>query len=162
MSKLVVIEFADHEAAFDMRAELAKLQKEYLIDMDDVVVVTKDEKGKIKLHQAVNLTALGAVQGSMWGLLIGMLFLNPILGLAVGTGTGALAGKLRDVGINDEFMKELAADLKEGTSALFILFRSVTGEKVLERLKQKGFKGKVLQTSLTVQAEEDLRKILES
>lgn len=59
-------------------------------------------------------------------------------------------------------MKELAADLKEGTSALFILFRSVTGEKVLERLKQRGFKGKVLQTSLTVEAEEDLRKILES
>jgi uncharacterized membrane protein len=162
MSKLVVIEFADQVAAFDMRAELAKLQKEYLIEMDDVVVVTKDEKGKIKLHQAFNLTAAGAVQGSMWGLLIGMIFLNPILGWAVGTGTGALAGKLQDVGISDAFMKELAADLKEGTSALFILFRSATGEKVLERLKQKGFKGKVLQTSLTVEAEEDLRKILES
>jgi uncharacterized membrane protein len=162
MSKLVVIEFADQVAAFDMRAELAKLQKEYLIEMDDVVVVTKDEKGKIKLHQAFNLTAAGAVHGSMWGLLIGMMFLNPILGWAVGTGTGALAGKLRDIGINDEFMKELAADLKEGTSALFILFRTVTGEKVLDRLKQKGFKGKVLQTSLTVEAEEDLRKILES
>lgn len=162
MSKLVVIEFADQVAAFDMRAELAKLQKEYLIEMDDVVVVTKDEKGKVKLHQAYNLTAAGAVQGSMWGLLIGMIFLNPILGWAVGTGTGALAGKLHDVGISDAFMKELAADLKEGTSALFILFRSVTGEKVLERLKQKGFKGKVLQTSLTVEAEEDLRKILES
>jgi uncharacterized membrane protein len=162
MSKLVVIEFDDQVAAFDMRAELAKLQKEYLIEMDDVVVVTKDEKGKVKLHQAFNLTAAGAVQGSMWGLLIGMIFLNPILGWAVGTGTGALAGKLQDVGISDAFMKELAADLKEGTSALFILFRSATGEKVLERLKQKGFKGKVLQTSLTVEAEEDLRKILES
>jgi len=162
VSKLVVIEFEDQVAAFDMRAELAKLQKEYLIEMDDVVVVTKDEKGKIKLHQAINLTAVGAVHGSMWGLLIGMIFLNPILGLAVGTGTGALAGKLQDVGISDSFIKELAADLKEGTSALFILFRTVTGEKVLDRLKQKGFKGKVLQTSLTVEAEEDLRKILES
>lgn len=62
MSKLVVIEFADQVAAFDMRAELAKLQKEYLIEMDDVVVVTKDEKGKVKLHQASNLTAAGAVR----------------------------------------------------------------------------------------------------
>ena len=52
MSDLVVISFPDQETAFAMRAELAKLQKEYLIDMEDVVVVTKDDKGKVKLHQA--------------------------------------------------------------------------------------------------------------
>ena len=161
MSKLVVIEFDTEEAAFDMRAELAKMQKEYLIEMDDVVVVTKNEKGKVKLHQAVNLTAAGAVGGSFWGMLIGMIFLNPLLGAAVGAGAGALSGKLRDIGISDDFMKDLAANLTEGTSALFILVRKATGDKVLERLKQKGFKGKVLQTSLTVDAEEDLRKVLE-
>jgi uncharacterized membrane protein len=44
-----------------MQAKLAKMQKEYLIEMEDVVVVTKDEKDKIKLHQAVNLTASGAM-----------------------------------------------------------------------------------------------------
>lgn len=44
------IGFADEHTAFEMRAELAILQKEYLIDMEDVVVVTKDEKGKVKLH----------------------------------------------------------------------------------------------------------------
>jgi uncharacterized membrane protein len=157
-----VIELDTEAAAFEMRAELAKLQQEYLIEMDDVVVVTKNEKGKVKLHQAHNLTAAGAVSGSFWGMLIGMIFLNPLLGFAVGAGAGALSGKLQDIGINDQFMKELAADFKEGTSALFILFRQATGEKVLERLKQKGFKGKVLQTSLTVEAEDELRKVLES
>lgn len=162
MSNLVVIEFDTEEAAFDMRAELAKMQKEYLIEMEDVVVVTKNEKGKVKLHQAVNLTAAGAVGGSFWGMLIGMIFLNPLLGAAVGAGAGALSGKLRDIGVSDEFMKELAANLIEGTSALFILVRKATGDKVLDRLKQKGFKGKVLQTSLTVDAEEELRKVLES
>jgi uncharacterized membrane protein len=161
MSNLVVIEFDKEEAAFDMRAELARLQKEYLIEMDDVVVVTKNEKGKVKLHQAVNLTAAGAVGGSFWGMLIGMIFLNPLLGAAVGAGAGALSGKLRDVGISDEFMKELGANLTEGTSALFILVRKATGDKVLDRLKQKGLKGKVLQTSLTVDAEDELRKVLE-
>jgi uncharacterized membrane protein len=59
-------------------------------------------------------------------------------------------------------MKELAANITEGTSALFIRFRKATGEKVLERLKQKGFKGKVLQTSLNVEAEDVLRKALEA
>jgi uncharacterized membrane protein len=161
MGNLVVIEFDNEEAAFDMRAELAKMQKEYLIEMDDVVVVTKNEKGKVKLHQAVNLTAAGAVGGSFWGMLIGMIFLNPLLGAAVGAGAGALSGKLRDIGISDEFMKELAANLTEGTSALFILVRKATGDKVLERLKQKGFKGKVLQTSLTVEKEDELRQVLE-
>jgi len=107
MSNLVVIEFDNEEAAFDMRAELAKMQKEYLIEMDDVVVVTKNEKGKVKLHQALNLTAAGAVGGSFWGMLIGMIFLNPLLGAAVGAGAGALSGQLRDIGISDEFMKEL-------------------------------------------------------
>ena len=76
-------------------------------------------------------------------------------------GAGALSGKLRDIGISDEFMKELGANLTEGTSALFIFVRTATGDKVLDRLKQKGLKGKVLQTSLTVDAEDELRKVLE-
>ena len=161
MSDLVVIEFDNEQTAFDMRAELAKMQKEYLIQMEDVVVVTKNEKGKVKLHQAVNLTAAGAVGGSFWGMLIGMIFLNPLLGAAVGAGAGALSGKLRDIGISNDFMKELAANLTEETSALFILIRKATGDKVLERLKAKEFKGKVLKTSLTVDAEDELRKVLE-
>ena len=47
MSELVVIGFDNEHTAFEMRAELAKLQKEYLIEMEDVVVVTKDDKGKV-------------------------------------------------------------------------------------------------------------------
>lgn len=63
-----------------------KTQKDYLIEMEDVVVVTKDEKDRVKLHQAVNLTASGAVGGSFWGMLIGFLFLNPLAGAAIGAG----------------------------------------------------------------------------
>jgi uncharacterized membrane protein len=162
MSNLVVIEFDNQVTAFEMRAELAKMEKEYLIEMDDVVVVTKDEKGKIKLHQAIDLTLTGAARGSVWGLLIGMIFLNPLLGTIVGTGAGALAGKFTDIGISNDFMKELAADLTEGTSALFVLVRHLSGDKFLERLKEKGFKGKVLQTSLSDEAEDNLRKALEA
>ncbi|MGD9072412.1 MAG: hypothetical protein PVI69_11650, partial [Desulfobacterales bacterium] len=77
MSNLVVIAFDEEHKAFEMRAELVKLQKEYLVKMEDAVVVTKDKEGKVKLHQAVNLTATGAVGGGFWGALIGMIFLNP-------------------------------------------------------------------------------------
>jgi uncharacterized membrane protein len=127
--------------------------------MEDVVVVTKDDKGKVKLHQAVNLTAAGAVGGTFWGMLIGMIFLNPLLGAAVGAGAGALSGKLRDIGISDDFMKELGQTFQPGTSALFVLVRKATPDKVLEELKD--FKGKVLKTSLTADREEELRKVLE-
>jgi uncharacterized membrane protein len=159
MSNLVVVGFDDESTAFTMRAELIKMQKDYLIEMEDVVVVTKDEKDKVKLHQAVNLTASGAVGGSFWGMLIGFLFLNPLAGAAIGAGAGALGGKLSDIGINDKFMKELGETFTPGTSALFVLVRKSTPDKVLDRLK--GFKGKVLQTSLTKDREEDLRKVLE-
>ena len=159
MSDLVVIGFEDEHTAFEMRAALAKLQKEYLIDMEDVVVVTKDDKGKVNLHQAVNLTAAGAMGGTFWGMLIGMIFLNPLVGAAVGAGAGALSGKLKDIGISDNFMKELGETLKNDTSALFVLMRKVTPDKVLEELK--GFKGKVIQTSLTKDKEEALREVIE-
>ena len=158
MSDLVVIGFDNEHAAFEMRAALVKLQKEYLIDMEDVVVVTKDDKGKVKLHQAVNLTAAGAVGGSFWGMLIGLIFLNPLIGAAVGAGAGALSGKLSDIGINDKFMKELGETLKDNTSALFVLVRKATPDKLLDQLK--GFNGKVLKTSLTVDKEDELRQVL--
>jgi uncharacterized membrane protein len=159
MSDLVAISFDDEHTAFEMRAELVKLQKEYLIEMDDVVVVTKDDKGKVKLHQAVNLTAAGAMGGTFGGMLIGMIFLNPLVGAAIGAGAGALSGKLRDIGISDDFMKELGETFKNNTSALFVLVRKVTPDKVLEELK--GFRGKVLKTSLTKDKEEELREVLE-
>jgi uncharacterized membrane protein len=159
MSDLVVIGFDNENKAFEMRAELAKLQKEYLIEMEDVVVVTKDDKGKVKLHQAANLTAAGAVSGGFWGMLIGMIFLNPLAGAALGAGAGALSGKFADIGIGDNFMKELGETFTPGSSALFVLVRKVTPDKVMDALK--GFGGKILKTSLTADKEDALQEVLE-
>jgi uncharacterized membrane protein len=161
MSNLVVIAFQDEQTAFEMRAALAKMQKEYLIEMEDVVVVTKGDDGKVKLHQAQSLTALGAASGGFWGMLIGMIFLNPLLGAAVGAGAGALSGALTDVGIDDKFMKELGESFQNGCSAIFILVRKATADKVLEGLGAFHGKGKVIQTSLTKDEEDELRKVIE-
>src|SRR5947207_3028710 len=161
MSNLIVIGFNNEADAFEMRAALARMQAQYLIEMEDAVVVTRDTKGKAQLHQPVNLTAAGAVSGAFWGTLIGMLFLNPLLGAAVGAGSGALSGKLADIGINDQFMKDLGATLTPGTSALFVLVRKSTPDKVLEGLKAFAGKGRVLQTSLTKDKEDELRKWME-
>src|SRR5215469_14125549 len=158
MSTLVVIGYKDMYQAEEVRLKLWKLQKDYLIDLEDAVVATKDKAGKIKLHQAVNLTAAGALSGGFWGSLIGLIFLNPLLGFAVGAGAGAVSGALTDVGINDKFMKELTAGLTAGGSALFILVRKSTPDRVLEKLEGTG--GKILQTSLSHEDEAKLQAAL--
>ena len=94
MSTLVVIGYNEIHKAEEVRLTLVKLQRDYLIDLEDAVAVTKDAKGKIKLHQTVNLTAAGATSGGFWGMLIGLMFLNPLLGLAVGASAGAVSGAL--------------------------------------------------------------------
>ena len=161
MSNLVVVVFSDSTTAFEMRAELAKMQKEYLIEMEDAVVVTKDAAGKVQLHQAVNLTAAGALSGGFWGSLVGLLFLNPLLGAAAGAGAGAISGKLTDIGISDQMMKEAAVAFKPDTSALFVLIRKATADKVLDGLKKFAGKGTVFQTSLSKEGEAKLRSTLE-
>jgi uncharacterized membrane protein len=161
MSNLIVIGFHNEADAFQMRAALAKLQSQYLIEMEDAVVVTRDAKGKVQLQQSVNLTAAGAMGGAFWGMLIGLLFLNPLLGAAIGAGGGALSGKLSDIGINDQFMKELGATLTPGSSALFVLVRKSTPDKVLDALKPFAGKGRIIQTSLTKDKEDELRSFIE-
>src|SRR5215468_1915810 len=158
MSTLVVIGYKDLYQAEEVRLKLWKLQKDYLIDLEDAVVATKDKAGKIKLHQAVNLTATGALSGGFWGSLIGLIFLNPLLGLAMGATAGAVSGALTDVGIDDKFMKELAANMKPGSSTLFVLVKKATPDKVLDEIKGTG--GKVLKTSLSHEDEAKLQAAL--
>jgi uncharacterized membrane protein len=155
MSTLVVIEYEDQYKAEEVRLKLRKMQKEYLLDMEDAVVAVKDENGKIKLHQAVNLTGLGAVSGGFWGALVGLIFLNPLLGMAVGASAGAVSGALRDLGIDDKFMKELAEGLPAKSSALFVLVRKATPDRVLDEMKGTG--GKILKTSLNHEDEAKLQ-----
>ena len=160
MADLVVIEYEDVHAAEETRLRLQKLQSEYLVDLADAVVAVKDENGKVRLNQIHNLTAAGAVSGGFWGTLIGVIFLKPLLGMAAGATAGAISGALTDVGINDDFMKEVASGFNNGGSALFVLVRKATPDKVLEELQGTG--GKILQTSLTHEEEAKLQAALDA
>lgn len=156
----VAVAYDDVYQAEEIRLRLLRMQKEYLIDLEDAVVAVRDENGNVKLRQITNLTAMGAVTGSFWGLLIGMIFMNPLLGLVVGAGSGALGGALSDVGINDDFMKSLAAELKPGCSILFVLIKQFTPDKVLAELEGTG--GRVLKTSLSHEDEAKLQAALDA
>ena len=145
MRKLIAVTYDTEFKAEEVRLQFLKMQKSYLVSLEDAVVVEKKQNGKVKLHQMYNLTASGAVGGGFWGVLIGLIFMNPLLGLVVGAGAGAVAGALSDVGINDDFMKQLAEKLTPGTSALFVLVDSDLTDKVLDALRGTG--GTVLQSS---------------
>ena len=158
MSDLIVIAFPTEAKAEEVRQKLLAMQQEYLIELGDAVIAVKDDKGRIKLNQMLNTTTAGAVSGTFWGTLIGLIFLMPLAGAALGAASGALGGALTDVGINDNWMKETAAAILPGTAALFVLVRKVTADKVLERLKGEG--GTVMKTSLDHTKEEALRAAL--
>lgn len=162
MSTLIAILFDDLATAFEVRASLLKMQKEHLIELEDSVVVTKTASGKIKLDQATSLSAAGAIGGGFWGMLIGLLVLNPLAGAAIGATAGAVTGKLTDIGLSDQMMKDMAASFQPGSSALFVLVRRVTVDKVLAGLKPFAGKGKVYQTSLDKDTEQTLRDALEA
>jgi len=160
MSDLIVIAYDDEFKAEEVRLALAKLQVEHLIELEDAAVVVKNAQGKIKLKQAVNLTGTGAASGGFWGLLIGTLFFAPLFGAAIGAASGALAGALSDIGVDDNFMRELGETLQPETSALFVLVRKVTPDKVLADVSKYG--GKVLRTSLSKDEEAQLQAVLDS
>ena len=98
--------------------------------------------------------------GSFWGLLIGLIFMNPLLGLAAGAAGGALSGALTDLGIDDNFMKPLAAEIKPGASVLFVLVKHFTPDKVMAELEGTG--GRVLKTSLSHEDEAALQAVLDA
>ncbi len=160
MSELFAIAYDDEYKAEEVRLTLLKLQVEHLIELEDAAVVVKNSDGEIKLKQAVNLTAAGAASGSFWGLLIGTLFLNPLLGVAVGAASGALGGALTDIGVDDNFMKELGKNLTPKSSALFILVKKMTPDKVLDEVSKYG--GKILRTSLSKDDEKQLQEVLDN
>ena len=160
MADLVIIAYETEANAEAARKKLFDLQKEYLIELGDAVVAVRQLDGNVKLNQLVNMTAVGAASGGMWGALVGMLFLNPLLGAAVGAGAGALSGRFRDIGISDQFMKDTATALTPGHAALCVLVRKVTADRVLPAMAEFG--GTVLRTSLSTEQEAKLQDALKA
>jgi len=166
MSDLVVLDFDGVGTADEVLTKLRGMQKEYLIDLEDACIVVHTEAGKVQVKQAVNLTTLGAASGASTGMLIGalagLLILNPLAGMAVGgiagAGFGALSGSMSDYGINDDFIKSLGKTIPKGSSALFLLIRRSTPDKVLPEIEP--YRPRVIKTSLSREQEEKLKVAL--
>ncbi|BAU15767.1 hypothetical protein LEP3755_63320 (plasmid) [Leptolyngbya sp. NIES-3755] len=157
MSDLIVIGFPDEFKADEVLLDLRKLEREHLLDLEDAAIVVRQRDGKVKVKQTQELVTSGALSGGFWGLLIGLIFLHPMLAI-FGAAVGALSGALTDIGIDDNFIRELGNTIEPGTSAIFVLVRKSTPDKVLEDLSK--FEGKVLRTSLSHEDEAKLQAAL--
>ena len=156
MRELVVVAFQDETGAAEMRDALVELQKQRLVTLDDAVVVVRRLDGKVKVKQAVNLVGSGALGGTFWGMFISLLFWIPWMGLDAGTFSGVAPGVLGDPGVEDGFVREVGTTIQPGHSALFLLIREASPDKLMDELRP--FNGKILHTSLSTEAEAQLRK----
>jgi uncharacterized membrane protein len=159
MADLLVIAYPTEAKAEQVRSRLLGMQKEYLIELGDAVVAVKQPDGQVKLNQLFSPAAAGAASGALWGSLLGLILLSPLIGAALGAAGGAIGGKLSDVGIGDNFMREVARELDAGHAALFLLIRKMTADKVMAELQGTG--GSIMRSSFDETKEHALREALE-
>ncbi len=142
-------------------SSLRKKEAAHLSDLEDSAVLVRNSEGKVKLHHVAHFAIGGAISGGFLGTLVGVLLMNPvfaILGLATGAVVGGISGAMSHVGIDEDFMEDLANHLKPGSSALCVLVRENL-EKILVEIKPFG--GKILHTPLLHTDEKKLKAALE-
>ena len=159
MSQLIVFALPTADGAYAMREALDELRRQDVIELGDAAVVERGLDGKVRLQQATNLVGAGALGGAVWGALVGLVFLSPWLGLAVGAVAGAVAGRFTDIGIDDDFIHQLAETIAPGQSALFLLIDRWDEPAVLAQLA--AFDATILRTSLPADEEARLRSALD-
>ena len=156
MSSLLIFAFSDQDGASQIIAEIKSLQTEQLISISDAATVIRTPDGKIKLEQSTSLAGSGTLGGAFWGMLVGVIFYMPWLGMASSEVAGARAGKLSDYGIDDNFIKDVGVTIGPGQSALFLMVSSMAEDRVIGTLSRH--KATLLRTNLSQEDENRLRE----
>jgi uncharacterized membrane protein len=158
MATLSVLKFNDPYGADRVLVALQGMQERQLITLEDAAVVSWPQGNRKPTTRQLHSTAgAGAGWGAFWGFLFGLIFFVPFLGAAIGAGMGGMTGALADVGIDDDFIRQVREKVTEGTSALFALTSGATApDKVIDELKQYDFE--IISTNLPEEQENKLRE----
>ncbi|MGD9091614.1 MAG: DUF1269 domain-containing protein [Anaerolineales bacterium] len=159
MANIVALMFEGAETAESMLDNFMEMQTKGIIELEDAVVASRGPGSNVNFKQTHSITGKYTLRGSGVGLLAGLLLGGPIGGLVGGAAVGAIAGKMKDVGIDDDFIKNTSTALAPNTSAIFLMIKEANAEEVLAQLKP--FKATVLTSTLTEEQEQVLRKTLE-
>ncbi|WP_037914983.1 DUF1269 domain-containing protein [Actinacidiphila yeochonensis] len=154
MSELIVIGYDDHKTADDAYTAVQNLQKDYVVNLNGLAVVTVDAEGKTHVDTPSRIVGVSAASGALWGMIFGFLFLVPGLGLLAGAAMGGLFGKLGKSGIDDSFRDQVQEMLHPGGAAVVIMASKITEDKFADAMQPYG--GTILKTSLNDEDEKEL------
>jgi uncharacterized membrane protein len=161
MSELIAIAYPDKATVERARENLRQGASEGLVEVEDAVVMFRDEDGKLEVRQGSTGVGGAALSGAISGGLIGYLLMAPLFGMAAGAVAGGAIWKsmFGDAGVAEDFVKELSENLEPGQAVLIFLVREFDSEKVLPRIKEHGH---VIQTTLGAEVEAQLDAALEA
>ena len=158
MATLMVLKFDGPDRAEEALASLEELRKQHVISIQDAAVVSwREDRRAPRTRQAINTTGMGALGGTFWGMLVGFLFMVPLIGAVVGAAAGAISGALTDIGIDDNFIKDVRERVQPGTSALFLLSSTDAPDRVADHLRQ--YEPVLASTNLSREQEDNLREL---
>ena len=154
MSEIIVIGYDEQSTATQAYKEVLTLQQDFVVELTGLAIVRVDDEGKSHVETPQKIVGVSAASGALWGMLIGILFLVPFFGLALGGAMGALMGKMGKSGIDEQFRTQVQALLKPGGAAVVIMASKITDDKFANAMKQFG--GTLLKTSLSEDDEKEL------
>lgn len=160
MSELIILGYADHDTAERAFAKVLDLQRDFVVGLTGLAVVRMDEDGKKHVDTPSRLTGVSAASGAVWGVLLGVLFLVPAVGLVLGGAIGALTGRMGQAGLDRGFRSRVDALLEPGKACVVILAHKITEDKFAAAMGEFG--GTVLQTSLSEDDEKQLTGALDA
>ncbi|MCU1354693.1 MAG: hypothetical protein JWM89_111 [Acidimicrobiales bacterium] len=161
VEQIVGVSFDKVTRADEVLLAMTHLQQEGEIAITDAVVVSKDDGGRVHVRQTVDPTpGRAALNGSIWGMLVGAIIGGPVffVGAAVGAGSAALMAKLVDLGLDDHWVRQVADWLDPGTSALLLLVADDMRPSVVHELGR--YEGKVLYCTFPDAVRRELERAL--
>lgn len=154
VSELIVIGYDSQATATEAYNKVMSLSKDFVVTLSGLAIVTVDAEGKSHVETPQKIVGVSAASGALWGMLIGLLFFVPGVGLLLGGAMGALFGKLGKSGINDQFRSQVQDMLTPGSAAVVVMASKITEDKFADAMGPFG--GKLLKTSLSEEDEKEL------
>lgn len=156
---LVAIAFDKPNRATEVLVNVMHLQQEGAVRLGDAVVLAKDDDGRARIIETIDVTpSKGAMMGTWVGLLAG-LFVGP-LAIVGGAAAGALYGKLVDKGLADDWVKQMSDWLESGRSALLLLVTVENKNQLLTELGRYG--GELVSTDMPEPLRQQLEEALQA
>lgn len=154
-----VLIFDQEEQANAFLKTLKEMEKDKLVQLEDVVSVIKDEDGRYTIHETTDFTrSKGAVTGGALGLVIGIVLGGPLGGLLLGGALGWFTAKKIDLGVSKDQINAVEEHMDNGTAAVFVQLKEGNLDTLSAVIKQSG--GKLIDLSISDEQMADVNETL--